>query len=37
VVAKDQYRALPLEVIGENLYRATMLILDVQESEQGRI
>ena len=34
VVAKDHYLALPLELIGENRFRATLVIQGVQESEQ---
>ena len=34
VVVKDQYLALPLEVIGEDRYRATLVIQQIQESEQ---
>lgn len=34
MVAKDHYLALPLELIGENRFRATLVIQGVQESEQ---
>ena len=34
VVAKDHYLALPPELIGENRFRATLVIQGVQESEQ---
>ncbi len=34
IATKDHYLAFPIELIGENRYRVTLVIQDVQESEQ---